>query len=99
MRILVVDEKNLNRLIAEAMEDEGYSVDRCFNGLEAMEFMDCAKYDVMILDILMPQNERTGAGEKASRQGRQARRWCSSPRWTAWRTGWPVSTAAGIIIW
>ena len=56
MRILVVeDEKNLNRLIAEAMEDEGYSVDRCFNGLEAMEFMDCAKYDVMILDILMPR--------------------------------------------
>ena len=32
MRILVVeDEKNLNRLIAEAVEDEGYSVDRCFN--------------------------------------------------------------------
>jgi two-component system copper resistance phosphate regulon response regulator CusR len=56
MRILVVeDEKNLNRLIGEAMEDEGYSVDRCFNGLEAMEFMDCAKYDVMILDILMPR--------------------------------------------
>jgi len=56
MRILVVeDEKNLNRLIAEAMEDEGYSVDKCFNGLEAMEFMDCARYDVIILDILMPR--------------------------------------------
>lgn len=56
MRILVVeDEKNLNRLIGEAMEDEGYSVDRCFNGLEAMEFMDCAKYDVIVLDILMPR--------------------------------------------
>ncbi len=56
MRILVVeDEKNLNRLIAEAVEDEGYSVDRCFNGLEAMEFMDCAEYDVVILDILMPR--------------------------------------------
>lgn len=49
------DEKNLNRLIGEAMEDEGYSVDRCFNGLEAMEFMDCAKYDVIVLDILMPR--------------------------------------------
>jgi len=51
----VEDEKNLNRLIGEAMEDEGYSVDRCFNGLEAMEFMDCAKYDVIVLDILMPR--------------------------------------------
>lgn len=56
MRILVVeDEKNLNRLIAEAMEDEGYGVDRCFNGLEAMDFMDCAEYDAVILDILMPR--------------------------------------------
>ena len=33
MRILVVeDEKHLNRIISEAVEDEGYSVDSCFNG-------------------------------------------------------------------
>lgn len=37
------------------MEDEGYGVDRCFNGLEAMDFMDCAEYDAVILDILMPR--------------------------------------------
>ena len=31
MRILVVeDEKNMNRLISEAMKDEKYSVDSCF---------------------------------------------------------------------
>ena len=35
MRILVVeDEKHLNRIISEAVEDEGYSVDSCYNGLE-----------------------------------------------------------------
>ena len=46
MRILVVeDEKHLNRIISEAVEDEGYSVDSCFNGQEALEFMECAKYD------------------------------------------------------
>ena len=56
MRILVVeDEKHLNRIISEAMEDEGYSVDSCFNGQEALEYMECAKYDVMILDIMMPR--------------------------------------------
>lgn len=38
MRILVVeDEKNLNRIISEAMEDEGYSVDSCFNGLDGLD--------------------------------------------------------------
>ncbi len=37
----------INRLVAICDE---YGMD-----LEAMEFMDCAKYDVMILDILMPR--------------------------------------------
>ena len=56
MRILVVeDEKNLNRIISEAMEDEGYSVDSCFNGLEALDYAMGTKYDVMILDVMMPK--------------------------------------------
>lgn len=56
MRILVVeDQKHLNRLIAEGLEDEGYSVDRCFNGLEALDFLENAAYDVIVLDILMPK--------------------------------------------
>ena len=56
MRILVVeDEKHLNRIISEAVEDEGYSVDSCYNGLEALEYLECADYDVIILDIMMPR--------------------------------------------
>ena len=56
MRILVVeDEKHLNRIISEAVEDEGYSVDSCYNGLEALECLACADYDVIILDIMMPK--------------------------------------------
>ena len=56
MRILVVeDEKHLNRIISEAMEDEGYSVDSCFNGADALEYALSAKYDVMILDIMLPK--------------------------------------------
>jgi DNA-binding response OmpR family regulator len=51
----VEDEKHLNRIISEAVEDEGYSVDSCYNGVEAMEFLECADYDVMILDINMPK--------------------------------------------
>ena len=56
MRILVVeDEKHLNRIISEAVEDEGYSVDSCYSGLEALEYLECAQYDVMILDVMMPK--------------------------------------------
>ncbi len=56
MRILVVeDEKHLNRIISEAVEDEGYSVDSCYNGVEALEYLECAGYDVIILDVMMPK--------------------------------------------
>lgn len=56
MRILVVeDEKHLNRIITEAMEDEGYSVDSCFNGQDALDYALSADYDVMILDIMLPK--------------------------------------------
>lgn len=56
MRILVVeDEKHLNKIISETVEDEGYNVDRCFNGVEAVEYLEGADYDVMILDIMMPK--------------------------------------------
>lgn len=56
MRILVVeDEKHLNRIISEAVEDEGYSVDSCYNGAEALEYLECAGYDVIILDVMMPK--------------------------------------------
>lgn len=56
MRILVVeDEKHINSLISEALTDEGYSIDSCYNGLQALEFLECAKYDVIVLDIMMPK--------------------------------------------
>lgn len=55
MRILVVeDEKNMNRLITEAMEDENYSVDSCFDGEDALDYTLAAEYDVIILDVNLP---------------------------------------------
>ncbi len=56
MRILVVeDEKHLNAMIAEALGDDGYSTDSCYNGVEALEFLACADYDVIVLDVMMPK--------------------------------------------
>ena len=56
MRILLAeDEKNLNRIITEALQDEGYSVDSCLNGMDALECCSGAVYDVIILDINMPR--------------------------------------------
>lgn len=56
MRILVVeDEKHLNRIICEAITDEGYSVDGCYNGLDALDYIHGTDYDVIILDVMMPK--------------------------------------------
>lgn len=55
MRILVAeDEKDMNRLIAKRLKKENYSVDSCYNGQEVFDYLECAEYDAIILDIMMP---------------------------------------------
>ncbi len=55
MRILVVeDEQDLNRVIVKKLKVEGYSVDSCHDGDEAIDYIDMTTYDAIILDILMP---------------------------------------------
>ena len=56
MRLLVVeDEKDLNRVISKRLEKEGYSVDRCFDGEEALDYIDAGEFDGIIMDIMMPK--------------------------------------------
>lgn len=56
MKILVVeDEPSLNQIIAKRLKIEGYSVDQAENGRDALEFVALAEYDLLIVDILMPE--------------------------------------------
>ena len=56
MRILVVeDQKDLNKILKKKLEVEGYSVDNCFDGEEALDYISSAQYDGIILDIMMPK--------------------------------------------
>ena len=56
MRILVVeDEKNLNNLIVKRLTAEKYSVDSCFDGEDAIYYIENTNYDVVILDIMIPK--------------------------------------------
>ncbi len=58
MRILVAeDERDLNRVIQKKLKAEGYSVDGCFDGDEAVWYLKSASYDAAILDIMMPQKD------------------------------------------
>lgn len=56
MRILVVeDEQDLNRILAKTLTAEGYSVDACFDGVEALDYLEGAEYDAIVLDVMMPR--------------------------------------------
>lgn len=55
MRLLIAeDEKNLNRILTQQFKDNGYSVDSCQDGEEALDYIAAADYDVIVLDIMMP---------------------------------------------
>ena len=55
MKILVVeDERDLNRIITKHLKKNNYSVDSCFDGREALDFVSYSEYDLIITDIMMP---------------------------------------------
>lgn len=56
MRILVVeDERELRKLTTKRLVEEGYSVDACEDGEDALQYLAMAEYDAVILDILLPK--------------------------------------------
>lgn len=52
--LLVEDEKDLNRSITKLLKKNNFSVDSAFDGQEALDYLDYNEYDVIILDIMMP---------------------------------------------
>lgn len=49
------DERDMNRLISKRLAAENYSVDSCYDGIQVLEYLECAEYDGIILDIMMPR--------------------------------------------
>ena len=62
MRILVVDdEKLLVKGIKFNLENEGYTVDSCYDGEEAVKMARENSYDLIILDLMMPKKDGLSA--------------------------------------
>ncbi len=56
MRILLVeDDKDLNRQLADSLESAGYVVDKAFDGEEGHFLGDTEPYDAVVLDIGLPE--------------------------------------------
>lgn len=57
MRLLIAeDEKLLNKTLTERLAKLGYSVDSCFDGDDALYYIENTRYDGIILDVMMPKS-------------------------------------------
>ena len=65
MKILVVDdEKTIVKGIKFNLENEGYSVDVCYDGETAVDMARHGEYAVILLDLMMPKLDGLGACQR-----------------------------------
>lgn len=58
MRLLVAeDERDLNRLLQKVLTKAGYTVDGCYDGEEALLYLQETAYDALVLDVMMPRKD------------------------------------------
>ena len=65
MRLLVVeDEKRIADFLSRGLQGAGYAVDAAPNGATALEFVHATDYDLVILDIMLPDMDGLQVLEK-----------------------------------
>lgn len=70
MRVLVAeDERDLNEILCKKLRSEDYCVDGCFDGEEALDYLESVEYDAVVLDIMMPKRNGLQVVEQLRRQG------------------------------
>lgn len=58
MRLLLAeDEYDLNRILTQKLTEQSYSVDSCYDGDQALDYLTSADYDGAILDVMMPKKD------------------------------------------
>ena len=56
MRILLVEEeKELSRALAQMLMKDGYDVDCVYDGADGLNFASTGMYDMILLDVMMPK--------------------------------------------
>jgi DNA-binding response OmpR family regulator len=72
MRILLVeDEKKVSELVARALRAERFAVDVADDGLRGWEFAQAYDYDLVILDLMLPQLGGTELLQRIRRRSQQ----------------------------
>jgi DNA-binding NtrC family response regulator len=64
-RILIIDDdENIRKVVAVLLQDQGYKVDIAESGSEAIEKTGKSHFDLMLIDIKLPDMEGTELLEK-----------------------------------
>jgi len=56
MKVLIVeDDKNLSKLIAKRLKEEGYDVVQAYDAEEGLNYANYENFDIIILDLMLPK--------------------------------------------
>lgn len=70
MKLLIAeDDPDLNKILVKKLRADGFDVENCFNGEEAVDMIEFADYDIVIMDIMMPVMDGIEAVRLIRRQG------------------------------
>ena len=66
--LLAEDDEYLSDLLKDALEEEGYAVTVCRDGQQAIDVFDKSKFDICLLDIMMPVKDGYAVAKKIRQQ-------------------------------
>ncbi|UCC86297.1 MAG: response regulator, partial [Anaerolineales bacterium] len=73
MRVLIVeDQSNVSNYVKRALEEQGYAVDLARTGPEALDWAEVVEFDLIVLDIMLPEMDGISVCRRLRSQGNQA---------------------------
>ncbi len=73
MRVLIVeDHPSVATYVKRALTEQGYAVDHAHTGLEAFEWAEIVSFDLIVLDIMLPEMDGMTVCRRLRSEGNQA---------------------------
>jgi DNA-binding response OmpR family regulator len=73
MRVLIVeDQPNVSNYLKRALEEQGYAVDMACTGREALDWAEVVDFDLIVLDIMLPEIDGIAVCRRLRAKGNQA---------------------------
>ena len=98
LRILLAEDNQVNQLVAlKMLERLGYTADAVANGVEVLESVERQAYDVILMDVQMPEMDGLEATRKlVENNERTARPWILGLSADVLDDAWAAAEAAGM---